>query len=263
MIELHQGKIKVESVPGEGSIFSFTLKTAALDEVANKFDEKSTISMDLEQNYIQLPTDLMEKATTELNSSTSLATLLIVDDEPIVHQVIKLHLAAKNYHILSAANGPQVMSMLKSNNVDLVLLDVMMRPKNGYEVCRFIRQTSSREELPVIFLSAKDRPKNLLASIDAGGNDYIIKPITRNELIVRIETQLELLSQYRHKQNEFETNPDKVPICAWCKNIRDNDGCWNQLEVYFHNHTDLQLSHGICPDCIKDQQAKIKEISSL
>ena len=199
LVELHDGHIKVESIPGKGSTFSFTLQIAeavAGEEAAkNTVYERRPAPDVVEQGNIILSESLHEVVDVEKDATVDLATILIVDDEQVVHKILKLHLASKGYHLLSASSGPQALTILESNDVDLVLLDIMMPRMTGYEVCRTIRETNSREELPVIFLSAKDRSRDRVASFDEGGNDYLIKPISRNELLVRIDTQLELLHE--------------------------------------------------------------------
>ncbi len=267
LVELHNGHIKVESVAGEGSTFSFTLpiaKTAGKEETSDGLIEEAYERRPapevVEQSDLVLSEDL--EAEVEQDSKTDLATILIVDDEPVVHQVLKLHLASKNYRLLSAANGAQALDIIETNKIDLVLLDIMMPRMTGYEVCRAIRETRSREELPVVFLSAKDRSRDRVASFDEGGNDYLIKPIGRNELLIRVNTQLEILNVSRSKEEEIHLLQNILPICSWCKKIRDDEGFWSQLEAYFHKNTDVQFSHGICPDCMKKEQAKIRGTQS-
>ncbi len=262
LIELHNGHITVDSEPGEGSTFSFTLQIANTDVRDESIDESYMPSSEpelKEQRDIVLSEEFPEVAADGQDTKNNPATLLIVDDEPVVHQILKLHLDSKNYRFLSADNGHQALDILKSNNVDMVLLDIMMPRMTGYEVCRTIRKTKSREELPVIFLSARDRSRDRVASFNEGGNDYLIKPIDKKELITRVNTQLDILNVYRGKMEEIQQLRDILPICSWCKKIRDDDGFWSQLEVYFHRNAEVQFSHGICPDCLKDKKSKIKK----
>ncbi|MCP4272336.1 MAG: response regulator, partial [Gammaproteobacteria bacterium] len=203
--------------------------------------------------------DVLEEAAIEQDPNEGLATILIVDDEPVVHQVLKQHLATKGYRLLNAKSGSQALSILESKAVDLVLLDIMMPLMTGYEVCHTIRETKSREELPIIFLSAKDRTRDRVASFDEGANDYLTKPIGKSELLARVETHLELLNVYRGQVDEIRELRDILPICAWCRKIRDDEGYWNQIEEYLYKVSDVQLSHGICPDCVAEQRSKFKD----
>ncbi|MCP4271632.1 MAG: response regulator, partial [Gammaproteobacteria bacterium] len=266
LIELHNGHLKVESVPGEGSVFSFTLKVAKTGTKDKKVDsevyERKPVPEVIEQDDFTVSEDVLEEAAIEQDPNEGLATILIVDDEPVVHQVLNQHLAAKGYRLLNARSGSQALSILESKDVDLILLDIMMPLMTGYEVCHTIREMKSREELPIIFLSAKDRTRDRTASFDEGGNDYLTKPIGRSELLARVETHLELLKVFRGQVDEIRELRDILPICAWCKKIRDDDGFWSQLEDYFNRKVDVQFSHGICPDCMKKEQAKIRGTNS-
>ncbi len=92
--------------------------------------------------------------------------------------------------------------------------------------------------------------------------DRTIKPIGRNELLIRVDTQLEILNVSRGKEEEIHVLQDILSICSWCKKIRDDDGFWSQLEAYFHRNTEVQFSHGICPDCMKKEQGKFRDAQS-
>ncbi|MCP4963080.1 MAG: response regulator transcription factor, partial [Actinomycetia bacterium] len=137
--------------------------------------------------------------------------------------------------------------------IDLVLLDVMMPRMSGYQVCRTIREQRSRDELPVIFLSAKNRDTDRVAGFEEGANDYLAKPIARSELLARVEAHLELLEVHRGQLEEDLVLRGLLPICCVCKKIRDDGGYWNQLEVYIHQHSEAEFSHGICPECLVER----------
>ncbi|MCP4144093.1 MAG: response regulator [bacterium] len=260
LIELHNGHLKVESVPGEGSVFSFTLEVAETGTKVNSdVHKRIPVPEVIEQDDFTVSDDVNEDAAIKQDPTEDFATILIVDDEPVVHQVLKQHLAVKGYRLLNAKNGSQALDILESKAVDLVLLDIMMPLMTGYEVCHTIRETKSREELPIIFLSAKDRTRDRVASFDEGGNDYLTKPIGKSELLARVETHLELLKVYRGQVDEIRELRDILPICAWCRKIRDDEGYWNQIEEYLHKISDVQLSHGICPDCFAEQRSKFKD----
>lgn len=119
--------------------------------------------------------------------------ILIVDDQHKNIQVLGSLLRQKKYIIGVATNGQQALeTLIKSNDYDLVLLDVNMPVMNGYETCKAIRQHDSLKEIPVIFLTALTDTDNLVAGFDAGGQDYVTKPFNSKELLARVHTHLEL-----------------------------------------------------------------------
>ncbi|MEM8934450.1 MAG: response regulator, partial [Acidobacteriota bacterium] len=126
-----------------------------------------------------------------------------------------------------------------------------MPQMSGFEVCRILRQTYPRDVLPIVFLSAMSRGEDRVAGLAHGANDYLIKPISKEELLTRVGMHLELLTSHRHQARELADLRGLLPMCAHCKNIRDDDGFWNQIESYLAAHSELELSHGICPDCAR------------
>ena len=114
----------------------------------------------------------------------------MVEDEPVNRMILRSQLETAAYEILEAADGFQALERLDA--IDLVLLDVMMPRMSGYDVCRRLRQRFAPSELPVIFVTAKDRPEDLVEGFAAGGNDYLAKPVAMGELLARIAVQLEL-----------------------------------------------------------------------
>ncbi|MCP4143734.1 MAG: response regulator, partial [bacterium] len=144
LIELHNGHLKVESVPGEGSVFSFTLgvaETGMKDKTADsEVYERIPLPEVIEQDDFTVSEDVLEETEIEQDPTEDLATILIVDDEPVVHHVLNQHLAVKGYHLLNAKSGSQALDIIESKDVDLVLLDIMMPFMTGYEVCHTIRE---------------------------------------------------------------------------------------------------------------------------
>ncbi len=118
----------------------------------------------------------------------------MVDDEPVILQVLSNQLASEGYEVERAASGAEALRRLEEQAFDLVVLDVMMPKMSGYEVCRTLRERWSLEALPVIFLTAKNQVPDLVAGLSAGGNDYLAKPIGKDELLARVHTHLELSS---------------------------------------------------------------------
>jgi DNA-binding response OmpR family regulator len=115
------------------------------------------------------------------------ATVLVVDDEPIVREVVVRYLEREGYTTLEADDGDQAREMLEGRHPDLVVLDVMLPGTDGLELCRWIR---SRSELPVILLTARGEEADRIVGLELGADDYVTKPFSPRELAARVRTVL-------------------------------------------------------------------------
>lgn len=116
-----------------------------------------------------------------------MTTVLIVDDEQDMQQLIKVMLTSANIKTKTASSGDEAYEQLMDPNIDLVLLDVMMPGEDGFTVCKNIRKFSS---IPIIFLTARDENEDKVKGLVLGADDYIVKPFAANELIARIQAVL-------------------------------------------------------------------------
>jgi DNA-binding response OmpR family regulator len=115
------------------------------------------------------------------------ATVLVVDDEPIVREVVVRYLSREGHRTLEAADGTTARAAIESSNPDLVVLDVMLPGTDGLELCRWIRSTS---ELPVIMLTARGEEADRIVGLELGADDYVTKPFSPRELAARVRTVL-------------------------------------------------------------------------
>jgi len=186
LVELHSGTIRVESALGKGSRFIFTLPI-------------STKTLEPSSDRSQTVTRVQEEAATPVLVSSPMVpsngkfTILVVDDEPINLQVVANYLSLQNYAVIQATNGMEALAKIQSGlRPDLIILDIMMPKMSGYEVCRYIRQQFPASEMPVVMLTAKNQVSDLVEGLSAGANDYLTKPVLKNELLARIKTHIEL-----------------------------------------------------------------------
>ena len=183
LVELHGGTLRVESVEGKGSKFFFTLPLAR-ESIIEQIS--GAVESPVEQPY---QVDFTPNGV----SKNGTFRILIVDDEPVNHQVISNYLRGDIYDVTSVMNGPDALEKIHSEKFDLVLLDIMMPRMSGFEVCKRIREKFYPNELPVIMITAKNQVSDLVEGLTFGANDYITKPFTKNEFLARLKTHLNLL----------------------------------------------------------------------
>jgi two-component system, OmpR family, alkaline phosphatase synthesis response regulator PhoP len=117
--------------------------------------------------------------------------ILVVDDEIYIVHILEFSLTMEGYTVLTASNGEEALKMIEQERPDLVVLDIMMPKLDGYEVCRHLRQDERFAGLPVILLSAKGRPVDREAGLQAGADDYIAKPFSPRKLLEKIRELLD------------------------------------------------------------------------
>lgn len=186
--------------------------------------------------------------------------ILIAEDDDVSRKVLQLTLTAAAHEVVATKNGAEALSVLENENAPpLAILDWMMPDLDGLEVCRRVRRAPSQTPVYIILLTAKTEKTDIVAGLEAGANDYITKPFDRQELRARVkvgETVVNLQQTLAARVGELEIALGKVkqlqgilPICSYCKHVRDDRNYWQQVDTYISEHTDTQFSHGICPDC--------------
>ncbi|MEO6861975.1 MAG: response regulator [Microcoleus sp.] len=187
LVELHGGKILVESQLGEGSQFTFTLPISTVEtepQPSAEFHETQIYELAIPIVVANLPLTINHEKQFKL---------LIVDDEPINRQVLINNLSMYNYAITEASNGQEALAVMEGGFIpDLILLDLMMPHMNGYEVCQKIREQFPAYELPIVMLTAKNQVADIVEGFESGANDYLSKPIQKQEMLSRIRTHISL-----------------------------------------------------------------------
>lgn len=204
LVALHGGQISVKSEIDKGSVFKFTLK------ISGQAAEEDNFSLP-ENSRLNSVLDVANDREHEVLVTESPSVehfkfhILVVDDDLINRQVLISQLSLHNYRITEASNGHEAVDVVRADDsIDLVLLDVMMPRMTGYQAAKEMREIKPVHELPIIFITAKHLASDLVAGFVAGGNDFLIKPVSKNELLQRTKTHLLLLDVTRNLEKLVE-----------------------------------------------------------
>src|SRR5699024_10784706 len=202
LVSLHHGEIKVQSVLGEGSTFSFTIPLAK-QGVENVAIEEEII---VEQADVPIPNSSFSRHY-PIEGKRS---ILIADDEAVNLQVLYNQLSLEDYEVFTVQRGEDVFPMLEKHSIDLLILDIMMPGMSGYDVSKKLRQTYNIVDLPILMLTAKNQLQDKLLAFHAGANDYLVKPCEKEELLTRVQTLVQIKKQNESIQLMNEKLEDKV-----------------------------------------------------
>jgi sigma-B regulation protein RsbU (phosphoserine phosphatase) len=186
--------------------------------------------------------------------------VLIAEDDAVSRHLLEATLAKWGYEVVVTVDGLQALEALsKPDAPSMAILDWMMPGLDGSQVCLKARELAGDRLLYMILLTAKGRKEDIVQGLTAGADDYVIKPFDRGELKARInagERILRLQAELAARVKELELALTNVkllqgllPICCYCKKIRDDKNYWQQVDTYVADHSEAQFTHGICPDC--------------
>ena len=187
--------------------------------------------------------------------------ILIAEDDFTSRSILTAILSKQGHTVTAAVNGAEAWeAMQQSDAPRLAILDWMMPEMDGIEACRRIRSMKTDQPPYLLMLTTKGFKGDIVEGLEAGADDYLSKPYDNAELLARIEVgrrMLEMQARLNRKIGALRKALDHIrtlqgilPICSFCKKIRDDQGYWRQVEVYIRDHSDADFSHGICPDCM-------------
>jgi phosphoserine phosphatase RsbU/P len=203
--------------------------------------------------------------------------ILIAEDDATSRIVLATVLTKDGYDVTATDDGGAAWEVLQKPEAPrLAILDLMMPGIDGLELVRRVRAIPSVAPPYLIIVSTKSEKSDVIAALDAGANDYLTKPFDPGELRARIEVGRRMIEmrfelnekvkQLKQALAEVRTLKGIVPICANCKNVRDDQGYWNRVESYLNEHTEADFTHAVCPDCMKrlypqfDIDSEVKDV---
>jgi CheY-like chemotaxis protein len=199
--------------------------------------------------------------------------VVIADDDRVTAEILGRMLRGWDFAPIVTANGADAWERLRSApGPTLAILDWMMPEVDGPEVCRRVRRELPLANMYLILVTARETRGDVVAGLDAGADDYVIKPFDAEELRARVAVDVRVITlqeRLAERVTELQSALSSVkqlrgllPICSYCKRIRGDDQYWQQLEGYIAQHSDAQFSHGICPTCYVAVSAELDEAAA-
>jgi len=197
---------------------------------------------------------------------------LVADDDRVTAEILSRTLKRWEFDVAVVGDGAAAWDHLRAaTGPTLAILDWMMPQVDGPEVCRRVRRDLPLAHMYLVLLTARESRGDLVTGLDAGADDYVIKPFDAEELRARVQVGVRVLTlqeRLAERVEELQVALSNVkqlrgllPICAYCKRIRGDDQYWQQLESYIADHSEAQFSHGICPTCYAAVSAEIDQRS--
>ena len=192
--------------------------------------------------------------------------VLVVEDDVFFQRVLEKRLESDGYQVMLASDGREGMKAIVTWEPDLVISDWMMPEVDGLELCQSVK-TGLKESAPYfILLTAKGEVSDRLLGLQTGADDFVVKPCDHGELLARVRAGLRIVkltqelrtavTELQMANAELTSTRDHVarlheilPVCSYCKRVRETDGSWQDLELFVSRRSGVDLTHEVCPDC--------------
>ena len=186
--------------------------------------------------------------------------VLVADDEAVSRTIVGAMLKKAGYPVIYATDGEQAFRTLDSDDPPaLALLDWEMPGLQGPEVVKRIRGKQAQTPTYIILLTSRDSYADIVEGLRAGADDYVTKPANEDELIARVsvgarvvQLQTALAERVRSLEEALanvKALQTLLPMCAYCKSIRNDQNYWEKVETYFTQHSNVAFTHSYCPNC--------------
>ena len=172
--------------------------------------------------------------------------ILTVEDDPVARRVLKQALKKLGHEVIEAEDGEKALEVLAGESVRVIVSDWVMPNLDGLGFCKAVRERIDEDYVYFILLTSRTaNPDNERQAADAGVDDFLSKPLDVNELWMRLRVAERIL-QFATQVRTLEAF---LPICSYCKKVREDSNYWTQIESYINTRTGTDFSHSVCPDC--------------
>jgi sigma-B regulation protein RsbU (phosphoserine phosphatase) len=193
---------------------------------------------------------------------------LIADDDRIAREILARNLRQWGFDVVAAPDGAEAWTYLEGATAPtLAIVDWIMPGLDGPSVCRRVRSEKPTANVYLMLLTSLESRSDIVAGLNAGADDYIVKPFDPEELRARVNVGVRILTlqerlsmrvaELQQALTNVKTLHGLLPICSYCKRIRGDDQYWQQVEAYIADHSEAQFSHGICPTCYHEVEKEI------
>ena len=173
-------------------------------------------------------------------------TILIAEDDPVASKILQRALENFGHKVITAANGDEAWAAFDKDPVRVVVSDWFMPGLDGLALCKKIRERAKTPYTYFILLTSQETgPENYDAAAAAGIDDFLTKPLDRPTIRMRLRVAERILSF----TTEIKQLKNMIPICSYCRKIRNDENYWQMVETYIGEQTGSHFTHGICPEC--------------
>ena len=174
--------------------------------------------------------------------------IVIAEDDLVTRRLIEKFLRDEGHHVTAFGSGQEAWSHFTSQPVQVIVSDWNMPDMDGLDLCRQVRALRRETYTYFILLTSASRSHaNIHAAVAAGVDDFLSKPVNPDEMWMRLHVASRIIG-YAGQVRQLES---LIPICSYCKKVRDDSNLWQAVDQYLAQQTGKDLSHSICPECYK------------
>ena len=194
--------------------------------------------------------------------------ILIAEDDAISRRLLQATLTKWGHEVVVTAHGEEAWKALQPPGAPaLLILDWLMPGMDGVEICRRVRAHDALRYSYIVLLTARNNKDDIVEGLQSGADDYVTKPFDHAELRARVQVGVRVIAlqtaladrvrELEEAVSSVQTLQGLLPICCYCKKIRDDGNYWHRVESYISGHANVRFSHGICPDCSEKMKSDL------